>query len=155
MDKLDIEFQARLLPGNTTKPSALKKNLLPIFQRQKQKGNDKYKHQISNISVDGNSPDKEGVAKISIHFKKDNKPEAVSRLVDMLIAKMDDPTHKVIENEIPELELPNSKKGKPMEKEQDTNTKVSSNGKQRLRISMFVISCFPLHWFGYSFHFKL
>jgi|TARA_R100000231_G_C5317943_1_gene162492 hypothetical protein len=98
LDKLDIEFQARLLPGNTTKPSALKKNLLPIFQRQKQKGNNKYKHQISNISVDGNSPDKEGVAKISIHFKKDNKPEAVSRLVDMLIAKMDDPTHKVIEN---------------------------------------------------------
>ena len=37
LDKLDIEFQARLLPGNTTKPSALKKNLLPIFQRQKQK----------------------------------------------------------------------------------------------------------------------
>ena len=64
---------------------------------------------------------------------------SVSRLVDMLIAKMDDPTHKVIENAIPELELPNSKKGKPME---ETNTKVSSNGKQRLRISMFVISCF-------------
>ena len=41
---------------------------------------------------------------------------------------------------IPELELPNSKKGKPME--ETTNTKVSSNGKQRLRISMFVISCF-------------
>ena len=62
---------------------------------------------------------------------------------------MDDPTHKVIENAIPELELPNSKKGKPME--ETTNTKVSSNGKQRLRISMFVISCF-LHWFGYSLH---
>lgn len=98
LDKLDIEFQARLLPGNTTKPSQLKRNLLPIFQRQKQKGNSKYKHQISNISIDGNSPEKDGVATISIKFKKDDKPEAVSRLVDMLISKMDDPTHKIIEN---------------------------------------------------------
>lgn len=57
---------------------------------------------------------------------------------------------------IPELELPNSKKGKPMEKEQDTtNTKVSGNGKQRLRISMFVISCFAftLVWIFLSMHF--
>ena len=54
---------------------------------------------------------------------------------------------------IPELELPNSKKGKPME--ETTNTKVSSNGKQRLRISMFVISCFAftLVWIFLSMHF--
>ena len=58
---------------------------------------------------------------------------------------------------IPELELPNSKKGNPMEKEQDTtNTKVSSNGKQRLRISMFVISCFAftLVWIFFAMHFE-
>lgn len=54
---------------------------------------------------------------------------------------------------IPELELPNSKKGKPME--ETTNTKVSSNGKQRLRISMFVISCFAftLVWIFFAMHF--
>jgi|TARA_Y100000033_G_scaffold32032_1_gene30637 apolipoprotein N-acyltransferase len=55
---------------------------------------------------------------------------------------------------IPELELPNSKKGKPME--ETTNTKVSSNGKQRLRISMFVISCFAftLVWIFFAMHFE-
>lgn len=87
LDELDIQFQARLLPNGET-PSELKKNLLPIFERQKQKGNSKYKHQISNISVDGDSPNKDGVATIKIKFKKDNKPEAVSRLVDALIQQM-------------------------------------------------------------------
>ena len=55
---------------------------------------------------------------------------------------------------IPELELPNSKKGKPME--ETTNTKMSSNGKQRLRISMFVISCFAftLVWIFFAMHFE-
>ena len=55
---------------------------------------------------------------------------------------------------IPELELPNSKKGKPME--ETTETKVSSNGKQRLRISMFVISCFAftLVWIFFAMHFE-
>ncbi len=38
LDELDIQFQARLLPNGET-PSELKKNLLPIFERQKQKGN--------------------------------------------------------------------------------------------------------------------
>lgn len=87
LDELDIQFQARLLPNGET-PSELKKNLLPIFERQKQKGNSKYKHQISNISVDGDSPNKDGVATIKIKFKKDNKPEAISRLVDALIQQM-------------------------------------------------------------------
>jgi len=87
LDELDIQFQARLLPDGET-PSELKKNLLPIFERQKQKGNERYKHQISNISVDGDSPNKDGVATIKIKFKKDNKPEAVSRLVDALIQQM-------------------------------------------------------------------
>ena len=87
LDELDIQFQARLLPTGET-PSELKKNLLPIFERQKQKGNAEYKHRISNISVDGDSPDKDGVATIKIKFKKDNKPEAISRLVDALIQQM-------------------------------------------------------------------
>ena len=87
LDELDIQFQARLLPNGET-PSELKKNLLPIFERQKQKGNAEYKHRISNISVDGDSPNKDGVATIKIKFKKDNKPEAISRLVDALIQQM-------------------------------------------------------------------
>ena len=55
---------------------------------------------------------------------------------------------------IPELELPNSKKGKPME--ETTNTKVSSNGKQRLRIRMIEISCFAptLVWIFFAMHFE-
>tara|TARA_A200000159_G_scaffold164716_1_gene195721 strand:- start:2365 stop:2859 length:495 start_codon:yes stop_codon:yes gene_type:complete len=93
LDKLNVEFSARLLPDGNQTPSDLKKNLLPIFKRQKQKGNDKYEHKISNISIDGDTPNKDGVATISIKFKKDEKPEAVSRLVDMLIQNMDDPNH--------------------------------------------------------------
>lgn len=88
-----LSFSARLLPDGNQTPSDLKKNLLPIFKRQKQKGNDKYEHKISNISIDGDTPNKDGVATISIKFKKDEKPEAVSRLVDMLIQNMDDPNH--------------------------------------------------------------
>ena len=61
---------------------------MPIFERQKQRGNLEYKHQISNISVDGDTPNKDGVATITINFKKNEKPEAVSRLVDMLIQQM-------------------------------------------------------------------
>ncbi len=87
LDKLSIEFQARLLP-NGDEPSKLKETLLPIFERQKQRGNLEYKHQISNISVDGDTPNKDGVATITINFKKNEKPEAVSRLVDMLIQQM-------------------------------------------------------------------
>lgn len=88
LEELDVEFQARLLPGDGTTPSKLKQNVLPIFQRQKQKGNSKYEHQISNISVDGDTPNKDGIATIKIKFKKDNKPEAISRLVDALIQQM-------------------------------------------------------------------
>jgi hypothetical protein len=94
LDELAIEFQARLLPDGET-PSKLKENLLPIFERQKQKGNSGYQHNISNISVDGDTPNKDGVATITIKFKKNDKPEAVSRLVDMLIQQMNDPTNKL------------------------------------------------------------
>ena len=61
----------------------------------RQKGNRKYKHEVSSISVDGGctSKDSNGMATITIKFEKDEKPEAVSRLVDMLISKLDNPTH--------------------------------------------------------------
>lgn len=94
LDELDIEFQARLISEGDA-PSDLKKDLLPIFERQKQKGNDQYCHQISNISVDGDTPNKDGVATIKIKFKKNDKPEAVSRLVDMLIQQMNEPANKI------------------------------------------------------------
>jgi hypothetical protein len=95
LKELDIEFSARLLPGSDTNPSNLKKNLLPIFERMRQKGNRKYKHEVSSISIDGGgtSKDSNGMATITIKFEKDEKPEAVSRLVDMLISKLDNPTH--------------------------------------------------------------
>jgi hypothetical protein len=94
LDELAIEFQARLLPDGEG-ASKLKENLLPIFERQKQKGNSAYQHNISNISIDGDTPNKDGVATITIKFKKNDKPEAVSRLVDMLIQQMNDPTNKL------------------------------------------------------------
>lgn len=99
LDSLEIEFSARLLPDGGGEPSELKKELLPIFNRQRQRGNSKYRHQISNISIDGGGKESgsNGMAKIKIEFKKDDRPEAVSRLIDMLITQLDNPTHTVEE----------------------------------------------------------
>jgi len=55
-----------------------------------------YTHTVTNIAVDSNSPSadgKAGMATVQVKFKKDDKPEAVSRLVEMLIQKMDDAGH--------------------------------------------------------------
>jgi hypothetical protein len=55
-----------------------------------------YTHTVTNISVDSNSPNsdnKAGMATVKVKFKKDEKPEAVSRLVEMLIQKLDDVSH--------------------------------------------------------------
>lgn len=55
-----------------------------------------YTHTVTNISVDSNSPNsdnKAGMATVKVKFKKDEKPEAVSRLVEMLIQKLDDIGH--------------------------------------------------------------
>lgn len=54
-----------------------------------------YTHTVTNISVDNNlaSTDKAGMANVKVRFKKDEKPEAVSRLVEMLIQKLDDSGH--------------------------------------------------------------
>lgn len=55
-----------------------------------------YTHTVTNISVDSNAPNsdnKAGMATVQVKFKKDDKPEAVSRLVEMLIQKLDDAGH--------------------------------------------------------------
>jgi hypothetical protein len=81
LDELDIEFEARLIFGDDHNVvSDLKKSLLGLF---KKKG---YKHNIKGIEVDsGKNTDRSGMAKIKVKFKSDEKPEAVSRLVDAYI----------------------------------------------------------------------
>ncbi len=54
-----------------------------------------YKHNIKGIKVDsGKNSDGYGMAKIKVKFKSDDKPEAVSRIVDTYIQGMTDPTIK-------------------------------------------------------------
>jgi len=81
LEELDIEFSCRLIFGDEDKEvSSLKKSLLGLF---KKKG---YEHNIKGIEVDsGFNPNETGVAKIRVKFKADEKPEAVSRLVDEYI----------------------------------------------------------------------
>jgi len=65
--------------------------LLGIFNRKK-----KYKHNIGNLTIDtygSKTHDKSGMGKIKIIFKKDDKPEAISRLVDQYISTLGDPKH--------------------------------------------------------------
>ena len=90
IDKLDIEFEARLLFGDDdSKVSSLKKSLLGIF---KKKG---FKNNIKQIHVDsGHNPNNIGAAKIKVSFKADKKPEMVSRLIDSYISTMDEPNVK-------------------------------------------------------------
>lgn len=55
-----------------------------------------YTHTVTNIAVDSNAPNSEsraGMATVKVKFKKDEKPEAISRLVEMLIQKLDDVSH--------------------------------------------------------------
>lgn len=81
LEELDIEFSCRLIFGDEEKEvSNLKKSLLGLF---KKKG---YEHNIKGIEVDsGFNPNETGIAKIRVKFKADQKPEAVSRLVDEYI----------------------------------------------------------------------
>jgi hypothetical protein len=87
LDELDIEFEARLIFGdNETDVSDLKKSLLGLFKKQG------YEHNIKGIEVDsGKNTDRSGMAKIKVRFKADDKPEAVSRLVDAYIQNMAEP----------------------------------------------------------------
>jgi hypothetical protein len=81
LEELDIEFSCRLIFGDEEREvSNLKKSLLGLF---KKKG---YEHNIKGIEVDsGFNPNETGIAKIRVKFKADEKPEAVSRLVDEYI----------------------------------------------------------------------
>ena len=85
LDELDIEFSCRLLFGDEEKDvSNLKKSLLGLF---KKKG---YQHNIKGIEVDsGFNPNSSGQAKIRVKFKSDEKPEAVSRLIDSYIQALE------------------------------------------------------------------
>jgi hypothetical protein len=87
LDELDIEFEARLVFGDSdTQVSDLKRSLLGLF---KKKG---YEHNIKGIEVDsGKNTDKSGMSKIKVKFKADEKPEALSRLIDVYIQNMSDP----------------------------------------------------------------
>ena len=90
LDELDIEFEARLILGGS-KVSELKKSLLGIF---KKKG---YESNIKGIEVDsGKNTDGSGMAKIKVKFKSDEKPEMISRLVDLYIQKLSDPSQTVV-----------------------------------------------------------
>ncbi len=93
LDRLEIEFEARIVPQTTaqSEPSNIKKSLLGIFNKNWDR-----KHNIGNLTIDANGPntgDKSGMGKIKIVFKKDDKPEAVSRMVDQYIATLGDSKH--------------------------------------------------------------
>ena len=90
LEELDIEFDCRLIFGDEDKEvSRLKKSLLGLF---KKKG---YQHNIKGIEVDsGYNPNQTGIAKIKVKFKADEKPEAVSRLIDEYIKHLADPSIK-------------------------------------------------------------
>jgi hypothetical protein len=87
LDELDIEFEARLIFGDDkTDVSNLKRSLLGLFKKEG------YDHNIKNIEVDsGKNTDRSGMAKIKVKFKADEKPEAVSRLVDAYIQNLSEP----------------------------------------------------------------
>jgi len=97
LDFLEFDFEARLLPEAGGEPSELKKSLLPFLKRKfgKKRKRGDIKHNIGNLTVDSHAATtwyggekKSGMAKIKVVFKKDEKPEAVSRLVDELIRKL-------------------------------------------------------------------
>ena len=85
LNELDIEFEARLVFGDSTDPvSQVKRSILGLF---KKKG---YKHNLGGIEVDSGATrtNNSGMAKIKVKFTSDDKPEAVSRLVDQYIQRM-------------------------------------------------------------------
>lgn len=99
LDTLEFDFEARLLPDTTSEPSELKKNLLPFLKRKlggRKKRGQEFKHNVGNLTVDSHAATtwygtekKSGMAKIKVVFKKDEKPEAISRLIDELIKKLE------------------------------------------------------------------
>ena len=87
LDEMEIEFDARLGFDTTKGPSKLKQALLGKY-----KGKKKYKCLVKNIEVDhAHNPNNIACAKIKVKFKKDDTPEAVSRIVDAYTSIMDEP----------------------------------------------------------------
>jgi hypothetical protein len=89
LSELEIEFDARLVIGGD-EVSDLKKSLLGAYKK------DGFESNIKGIEVDsGKNTDGSGMAKIKVKFKSDEKPEMVSRLIDLYIQKLSDPNQKV------------------------------------------------------------
>lgn len=85
LDELDVEFDARLIVGDHT-PSTIKKDLFGLLKRK----STEEVHHIRSIEVDsGKNENTNGMAKIKIKFKSDEKPEMVSRLIDSYIQNID------------------------------------------------------------------
>jgi len=60
---------------------------LGIFKKEN------YEHNVKSIEVDsGKTSEGSGMAKIKVKFKADQKPEAVSRIIDAYIQRLDDPS---------------------------------------------------------------
>ncbi len=84
LDEMEIEFDARLGFDTTKGPSKLKQALLGKYKSKK-----KYQTLVKNIEVDhAHNPNNIACAKIKVKFKKDDTPEAVSRMVDEFISQM-------------------------------------------------------------------
>ena len=90
LDELDIEFDARLIFGDDfDEVSSLKRNMLGCFKKEG------FENNIKAIEVDsGKSAEGSGMAKIRVKFKADEKPEAVSRIIDAYIQRLDDPSSR-------------------------------------------------------------
>jgi hypothetical protein len=91
LESLEFEFETRLISDTDSDPSEIKKALLGVIKNRGDK-----KHNIANLTVDSSAQTsifgkekKSGMANIKVVFKRDEKPEAVSRLVDNLIQRLD------------------------------------------------------------------
>jgi len=98
LSELEMEFKTKLAIGDN-EPSKLKRGLLSFLRRKESNGEQVKEHSIKNLQIDSGtiSKNSNGMAKIRVVFKADEKPEAISRLVDRLIQTVDDHTHVVKE----------------------------------------------------------
>lgn len=89
IDELDIEFDARLLIGESQISQLKRKFLGDELSDGTNLSNDEIKS-IKSIQIDSglNSVDS-SIAKIKVKFKSDDKPEMVSRLIDSYIQTCD------------------------------------------------------------------
>tara|TARA_S200002703_G_scaffold96863_1_gene83686 strand:- start:819 stop:1319 length:501 start_codon:yes stop_codon:yes gene_type:complete len=96
LSELEMEFKTKLAIGDN-EPSRLKRGLLSFFRKKESEGKEVKEHSIKNLQIDSGtiSKNSNGMAKIRVVFKADEKPEAISRLVDRLIQTVDDHTHVV------------------------------------------------------------